>query len=119
MFGDHLFGDQFCSATIYRISKFLKKKRYPVHDSDAVVKNIYSNPKPGFLKYLKSINLSDSIKGKKVSKNKIREEIFNNQIKKRKDDYYFETTCTSIVPVRIRTNILVLYYSYICTVQIL
>ncbi len=66
------------------ISKFLKKKRYPVHDSDAVVKKIYSNPKPVFLKYLKSINLSDSIRGKKVSKNRIREEIFNNQIKKRK-----------------------------------
>ena len=66
------------------ISKFLKKKRYPVHDSDAVVKKIYSNPKPGFLKYLKGINLSDSIKGKKVNKNRIREEIFNNQFKKRK-----------------------------------
>ena len=66
------------------VSKFLKNKRYSVHDSDAVVKKIYSNPKPGFLKHLKSINLSDSIRGKKVSKNKIREEIFNNQIKKRK-----------------------------------
>ena len=66
------------------ISKFLKNKRYPVHDSDAVVKKIYSNPRPDFLKHLKSINLSDSIKGKKVSKNRIREEIFNNKIKKRK-----------------------------------
>ena len=66
------------------ISNFLKKKRFSVHDSDAIVKKIYSNPTPGFFKYLKSINLLNSIKGKKINKNIIREEIFNKQDKKRK-----------------------------------
>ena len=66
------------------ISNFLKKKRFSVHDSDAIVKKIYSNPTPSFFKYLKSINLLNSIKGKKINKNIIREEIFNKQDKKRK-----------------------------------
>jgi len=66
------------------ISNFLKKKRFSVHDSDAIVKKIYSNPTPGFLKYLKSINLSNSIRGKKINKNIIREEIFYKQEKRRK-----------------------------------
>ena len=34
---------------------FLKKKRFAVHDSDKVVKNIYSKPAPKFIKYLKKI----------------------------------------------------------------
>ena len=66
------------------ISNFLKKKRFLVHDSDAVVRNFYSNPTPGFLKYLKKINLSNSVIGKKINKHTIREEIFNKQSKKRK-----------------------------------
>ena len=66
------------------ISNFLKKKRFSVHDSDAIVKKIYSNPTPSFFKYLKSITLLNSIKGKKINKNIIREEIFNKQDKKRK-----------------------------------
>ena len=66
------------------ISIFLKKKRFSVHDSDFVVKKIYSNPTSGFLKYLKSINLSNSIRGKKINKNIIREEIFCKQEKRRK-----------------------------------
>ena len=66
------------------ISNFLKKKRFSVHDSDAIVKKIYSNPTSSFFKYLKSINLLNSIKGKKINKNIIREEIFKKQDKKRK-----------------------------------
>ena len=66
------------------ISNFLKKKRFSVHDSDAIVKKIYSNPTPGFLKHLKNINLLYSIRGKKINKNIIREEIFHKQDKKRK-----------------------------------
>ena len=66
------------------ISFFLKEKRFSVHDSDLVVKKIYSNPTPGFLKYLKDINLSNSIKGKKINKNIIREEIFYKKEKRSK-----------------------------------
>ena len=65
------------------IINFLKKKRYVTHDSDAVVKEIYSTPTPNLIKVLKSIGLSDSINIKKINKNMIREEIFRNQRKKR------------------------------------
>ena len=65
------------------IINFLKKKRYVTHDSDAVVKEIYSAPTPNLIKVLKSIGLSDSINNKKINKNMIREEIFRNQRKKR------------------------------------
>jgi len=66
------------------ISNFLKSKSFFVHESDAVVKKIYSNPTPSFLKYLKNINLLNSTRDKKINKNIIREEIFNKQDKKRK-----------------------------------
>ena len=66
------------------IINFLKKKKYVTHDSDAVVKKMYSTPTPNLIKNLKSIGLSDSIKNKKINKSMIREEIFNNQSKKRK-----------------------------------
>ena len=65
------------------ITNFLKKKKYPVHDSDDVVKKIYLKPSNAFLKYLKKINLENSIKGKKIDKKIIKDEIFND-IKKRK-----------------------------------
>jgi len=63
---------------------FLKKKRFSVHDSDFVVKKIYSNPSPSLIKHLKKISFSNSIQGKKINKNIIRDEIFNNQSKKTK-----------------------------------
>jgi len=66
------------------ISFFLKEKRFSVHDSDFVVKKIYSNPTSSFLKYLKGINLSNSIKGKKINKKIIREEVFYKKEKRRK-----------------------------------
>ena len=65
------------------ITNFLKKKKFSVHDSDSVVKNIYSNQGPKFLSYLKKTNLKNSIKGNKIDKKTIREEIFTNT-KKRK-----------------------------------
>ena len=65
------------------IVNFLKKKKYTIHDSDAIVNKIYSSPKPNFIKYLKNIGLSDSIKKRIINKNIIRDEIFNNQNKKK------------------------------------
>jgi len=65
------------------ITNFLKKKKFAVHDSDSVVKNIYSNPGPKFLSYLKKTNLKNSIKGNKIDKKTIREEIFKNTGKKK------------------------------------
>ncbi len=66
------------------VTNFLKRKNFLVHDSDFVVKKLYSKPSPTFLTYLKKINFSKSIKNKKINKNIIREEIFSNKIKKNK-----------------------------------
>ena len=63
---------------------FLKKKGYAVHDSDLVVKKIYSDSTKNLLKLLEKIGLSHSIKNKKINKNIIREEIFKNKTKKKK-----------------------------------
>jgi len=65
------------------ITNFLKKRRMKIHDSDSTIKNIYSKPTLRFINYLKKINLKNSLKGNKIDKKIIREEIFNNT-KKRK-----------------------------------
>ena len=65
------------------IVNFLKKKKYAIHDSDGVVKKIYSKPTYKFIKYLKKIGFPNSIKNQKINKNTIREEIFINKRKKR------------------------------------
>ena len=65
------------------LTNFLKKKRVSIHDSDQVIKKIYSNPLLKFTSYLKKINLQNALKGKKIDKKIIRLEIFNN-VKKRK-----------------------------------
>ena len=65
------------------ITNFLKKKKFAVHDSDSVVKKIYSNPEPKFLSYLKKTKLKNSTKGNKIDKKTIREEIFTNTEKRK------------------------------------
>ena len=65
------------------ITNFLKKKRFAVHDSDSVVKKIYSKPGAKFLSYLKKTNLKNSIKCNKIDKKIIREEIFTNTEKRK------------------------------------
>ena len=64
-------------------TNFLKKKKMKIHDSDLVVKNIYSKPSLKFINYLKKISLTSALKENIIDKNAIREDIFNN-IKKRK-----------------------------------
>ena len=65
------------------IMNFLKKKKFALHDSDSVVKKIYSKPEPKFLSYLTKTNLKNSIKGNKIDKKTIREEIFTNTEKRK------------------------------------
>jgi dephospho-CoA kinase len=65
------------------IVKLLKKSKLAVHDSDLVVGNIYLKPKTKFITHLKKINLGKSLKGKKIDKKIIREEVFYDT-KKRK-----------------------------------
>ncbi len=66
------------------IVKLLKKNKLATHDSDLVVERVYSKLNTEFTTYLKKINLGKSLKGKKIDKKIIREEIFNNP-KKRKN----------------------------------
>ncbi len=66
------------------IVKFLQKKGYKVHDSDLVVKKIYSQPNKQLLATLKNIGLSNSIKNKQIDKGVIRNEIFSDKTKKKK-----------------------------------
>ena len=65
------------------ISNFLKKQKFPVHESDIVVNKIYYKPKKSFINHLKKIGLGEALKGKKINKLKIRESIFANKQKKK------------------------------------
>ena len=65
------------------VVNFLKKKRIAIHDSDLIVKKIYINPSSGFINYLKKISLKNSLKGNKINKNIIQEEIFTYPKKKK------------------------------------
>jgi len=65
------------------IVKFLKNKRFTVHDSDLVIKKIYNNPTHKLINYLKKIKLEHLTRDRKINKKLIREEIFSNT-KKRK-----------------------------------
>tara|TARA_B100001964_G_scaffold237763_1_gene301903 strand:- start:450 stop:1046 length:597 start_codon:yes stop_codon:yes gene_type:complete len=65
------------------MTNFIKKKKIKIHDSDLVIKNIYSSPTHRFVNYLKKINLKSALKQNRIDKSIIREEIFSN-LKKRK-----------------------------------
>ena len=58
-------------------TNFLKKKKMKIHDSDLVVKNIYSKPPLNFTNYLKKINLASALKMYIIYKKVIRKVIFN------------------------------------------
>ena len=71
------------------ICNFLEKKNFPIHDSDLVVKNIYEKAPQTLLATLNKTNLSHSIKNKKINKDIIRNEAFNNKTKKKILEKYF------------------------------
>ena len=58
--------------------KHIKKRRYPVHDSDSVVKTIYQKPTSKFKLYLNKIGLKNSIKKNRIDKKDISKTIFSN-----------------------------------------
>jgi len=58
--------------------KHIKKRRYPVHDSDSVVKTIYKKPTSKFKLYLNKIGLKKSIKKNRIDKKDISKTIFSN-----------------------------------------
>ncbi len=73
------------------IVNFLKKKKLAVHESDLIIRAIYSNPTIKFKTHLKKINLGGSLKRKKIDKKIIREEIFNNKKKRKLLEDYLHT----------------------------
>ena len=70
------------------VVNFLKKKRFIIHESDQVVKSIYSKSTPRLIKYLKTIKLEKALGRRKINKTAIREEIFNNTNKRKKLEKY-------------------------------
>jgi dephospho-CoA kinase len=64
-------------------SNYLKKLGYMVHESDAVVSEIYNNPKKQFLSFIKEKISQDATNQNKINKAEIANVIFNNnKIKK-------------------------------------
>ena len=70
------------------LSNSLKKKGYLVHESDAVVSNMYKNPNKIFLNLLISSDLGNAIKNKKIDKQLVAKIIFNNKIFRNKIEKY-------------------------------
>ena len=72
-------------------SNHLKKLGYLVHESDAVVSEIYINPKKKFLSFIKEKISQDAVNDNKINKEKIANVIFNNNaIKKLLESYIHE-----------------------------
>lgn len=66
------------------ITNYLKKKRIPTHESDAVVRNLYRNKSRKFLNHLKQIGLRKALKPNTIDKRIITNEILRkkNTLKK-------------------------------------
>ena len=64
------------------VINYLKKTNIPTHESDIVVKNIYSNPTKEFFSFLKKNGFKKAILKNSISKAIVREEIFQNKRKK-------------------------------------
>ena len=86
------------------ITNFLKKKKFALHDSDSVVKKIYSKPETKFLSYLKKTNLKNSIKDNKIDKKAIREEIFTNTEKRKLLEKYLHAKVKKSRDVFLKKN---------------
>ena len=65
------------------VSKHLKKLGFLVHESDAVVSEIYTKPKKNFLSFIKEKISQNAIKHNKINKEEIANVIFNNKVIKK------------------------------------
>ena len=70
------------------LSNYLKKKGYPVHDSDTIVSEIYEKPNNKFLDIFYSSGLKNIIKNKKINKKIITKNFFINKRLKNKLEKY-------------------------------
>ena len=86
------------------IINFLKKKKFIVHESDKVVKKLYSSPNKKFLSYLKKNNFSTAINKKKINKKIVREEIFNNTQKRKKIESFIHNEVKKSRTSFLKTN---------------
>ena len=64
-------------------SNHLKKLGYLVHESDAVVSEMYTKPKKQFLSFIKEKISQDAVNHNKINKTEIANVIFNNNTIKR------------------------------------
>jgi dephospho-CoA kinase len=65
------------------LSNHLKKLGYLVHESDAVVSEIYTKPKRQFLSFIKEKISQDAVNHNKINKTEIANVIFNNKVIKK------------------------------------
>ena len=70
------------------LSKYLKKLKYPVHESDMVVSDMYKKPSTDFIKFIYNTGLKDVLKNKKINKKLIADKIFTDQFLKKKFEKY-------------------------------
>ena len=70
------------------LCKHLKKKGYPVHDSDKFVSSIYKKPNKHFLKFLKKNVSKEVVQKDKINKIKVASIIFNkDEVRKKLEKY--------------------------------
>ena len=64
------------------VVKYLKTLKFPVHESDSVVANLYNSCDKNFINFLFKNGFKNSLLQNKIDKKIIREEIFNKKEKK-------------------------------------
>lgn len=70
------------------VVNYLKKIKIPTHESDTVVQKLYLSSSNNFLSFLKKNGFKKAVFKKKINKIIIREEIFNNTVKKKTLEKY-------------------------------
>ena len=71
------------------VVKYLKKLKIPSHDSDGAIDRLYKKPSKLFLKYLEKNNFGKAINKKVINKSLIKEDIFSDEDKKKKNRIFF------------------------------
>ena len=73
------------------VIKYLNELKIKTHESDLVVEKIYKKPTINFLKKIQDFGLEKAINKKKISKEVVREIIFNNKNIKEKLEKYIHS----------------------------
>ncbi len=70
------------------VVKYLKKLKIPSHDSDGAIDRLYKKPSKFFLKFLEKNNFGKAINKGEINKSLIKEDIFNDEDKRKKIEYF-------------------------------